>query len=164
MRKTLFTVLAALIVEAIICCSEPKPAKASTADPTLGGCIVCAERDPNTGVCKVCKLSAHPTVVQPLTAIDLKTSTLLYGLQAVSPGVCYGVTYQPAEWYASGASFCLNTAHTSDGNTVFPSGVLQLLKWGQVGMGAMCSDANSAEKDKLICHALLLFGANVPIE
>jgi hypothetical protein len=164
MRKTLFTVLAALIVEAIICCSEPKPAKASVADPTLGGCIVCTERDPNTGVCKVCKLSAHPTVIQPLAAIDLKESTLLYGVQAVSPGVCYGVTYQPGEWYASGANFCLNTAHTDAGNVVFPSGVLHFVKWGVVGLGGMCSDANSAEKNKLTCHALLLFGANVPIE
>jgi hypothetical protein len=162
MKRTLFTFLAAVVTVAIICCSEPKPAKASTNNPTLGGCVVCLERNPDN-TCKTCQLSAHPTIIQPLAAIDLKTSTLLYGLQAVSPGVCYGVTYQPGAWYASGASFCLNTAHTEGGNVVFPSGIVQLLKWGEVGIGGMCSDANSSD-NKLTCHALLLFGANVPIE
>lgn len=163
MKRTAFVIFAALIVEAIICCTEPKPASASVADPSLGGCIVCVERNPDN-TCKVCKLSAHPTVIQPLAALDLKESTLLYGVQAVSPGICYGVTYQPGEWYASGANFCLNTAHTQDGNLVFPSGVLQIVKWGVVGLGGMCSEANSGDKNKLVCHALLLFGANVPIE
>jgi hypothetical protein len=147
-----------LIVAALICCSEPKKANASPNDPALGGCII---KGPD-GV--TCKLSAHPTVIQPLSAIDLKTSTLMYGLQAVSPGVCYGVTYGPSEWYASGASFCLNVAHTEAGNVVFPSGVLQLVKWAVVGLGGMCADGYSADNNKLICHAVLMFGANVPIE
>lgn len=148
------------IIEAVICCGGKKPAQASEDNPTLGGCIVQDASDPS-GL--TCKLSAHPQVIQPLAAIDLKEGKLMYGLAAVSPGVCYGVTYGPSKWYASGANFCLNVAHTDAGNIVFPSGVLQLLKWGSVGLGGMCAEANSAEKDKLICHALLLFGANVPI-
>ncbi len=155
-----FLVIAA-IIEAIICCEEPKKANASADNPALGGCILTDASDPS-GL--TCKLSAHPQVIQPLAAIDLKEGTLMYGLSAVSPGVCYGVTYGPSKWYASGANFCLNTAHTDAGNIVFPSGVLQLLKWASVGIGGMCADANSAEKNKLVCHALLLFGANIPIQ
>lgn len=153
---------AALIFEAILCCGEPKKAAASSNDPTLGGCVICLEHNLDN-TCKVCELSAHPTVIQPLAAIDLKKTSLLYGLEAVSPGVCYGVTYQPGKWYASGAGFCLNTAKTDAGNIVFPSGIVQLLKWGEVGIGSLCTDANSTN-NSLTCHALLLFGANVPIE
>lgn len=135
-----------------------KCAHADVNNPTLGACIV----QNSDGL--TCKLSAHPTIVQPLSAIDLKTSTLMYGLQAVSPGLCYGVTYKPSEWYASGVAFCLNTSHTDAGNIVFPSGIVQLLKWAEVGVGSMCSDSNSSEKNQLICHVLLLFGVNIPIE
>lgn len=151
----------AVIFAAVICCGEPKEAKASADDPALGGCIVKDASDPS-GL--TCKLSAHPQVIQPLAAIDLKEGRLMYGIAAVSPGVCYGVTYGPSKWYASGANFCINTAHTEAGNIVFPSGILQLLKWGSAGIGGMCSDANSADKNKLVCHALLLFGANIPIQ
>jgi hypothetical protein len=146
------------IIEAIICCENPKKSNASENDPALGGCIVV---DPSE---LTCKLSAHPQVIQPLAAIDLKESRLMYGLTAVSPGLCYGVTYGPSKWYASGINFCLNVAHTDAGNMVFPSGVLQLVRWASVGIGGMCSESNSVEKDKLICHALLLFGANIPIQ
>lgn len=159
--KHILLILGALF--AVICCSEPKEAKASTNNPTLGGCIICAEQNPD-GTCKECKLSAHPTVVQPLAAIDLKTKTLLYGVQAVSPGVCYGVTYGPDRWYASGANFCLNVGKTDTGNVVFPSGVLQFVKWGQAGVGSLCSEGFNPTGNALKCHALLMFGANVPIE
>jgi hypothetical protein len=154
MRK-LLAVLS--FVVAVICCGEPRPALASANNPTLGGCII------EDAASKECKLSAHPTVIQPLVAIDLKTSTLLYGLQAVSPGVCYGVTYAPERWFASGANFCLNVGKTDAGNIVFPSGVLQFVRWGQVGMGGLCSD-RFGDDNKLTCHALLMFGANIPVE
>ena len=154
--KRILLIVAALA--AVICCTEPKEAKASPNDPTLGGCIM---KDAATGDCV---LSAHPTVVQPLAAIDLKSGTLRYGLQAVSPGVCYGVTYAPTRWYASGANFCLNVGKTETGNTVFPSGILQFVKWGQAGVGSLCSDGWNPTGNSLKCHALLMFGANVPIE
>jgi len=157
MRKW-FAFLSFVAVIAVICCGEPRPAQASAADPALGGCII---KDAASGECK---LSAHPTVIAPLAAIDLKTSTLYYGLQAVSPGVCYGVTYGPERWFASGANFCLNVGKTEGGNIVFPSGVLQFVRWGQVGLGGLCSDAFGGDDKKLTCHALLMFGANVPIE
>jgi hypothetical protein len=163
MKRSFFAVLSGIIIAAIICCSEPKPAKGSTNNPTLGGCVSCSEFNADLS-CKTCALSAHPTVIQPLTAIDLKTSTVLYGLQAVSPGLCYGLTYQPSAWYASGVAVCLNTARTMAGNTVFPSAVTQLLRWGVAGVGAMCSDNYSTAKDRLVCHGLLMFGANLPIE
>lgn len=144
---------------AVICCSEPgKKAHASASNPTLGGCII---KDASLGECT---LSAHPTVVQPLAAIDLKTKTLMYGVQAVSPGVCYGVTYGPERWYASGANFCINVGKTESGNIVFPSGILQFVKWGQAGVGSMCSEGLSDDGKSLKCHALLMFGANIPIE
>lgn len=160
MKRTLLLVAAFF---AVICCSEPKPARASANNPTLGGCIVCPEYNPD-GTCKSCTLSAHPTVVQPLAAIDLKTKTLMYGLQAVSPGVCYGVTYGPERWFASGANFCINVGKTESGNIVFPSGILQFVKWGQAGIGSLCSEGLSEDGKSLKCHALLMFGANVPIE
>lgn len=147
----------------VFCCSEPKVSKASENDPTLGGCVVCEVRGPD-GVCTVCKLSAHPAIIQPLMAIDLKTSKLLYGLAAVTPGLCYGLTYKPSAWYASGVNFCLNAGKTEGGNVVFPSGIVQLARWGVVGMGGMCSENNSTDGENIICHALLMFGANIPIE
>lgn len=163
MKKTAYTVLASLIVEAVICCGEPKKAQGSTNDPSLGGCIVkenlASYSDP---AAFKCKLSAQPTVVLPLSAVDLKTSTLFYGLQAINPGICYGVTYAPTEWYASGGAFCLNVGRAETGNIVFPSGIAQLARWGVLGVGSMCSEGFSASK-KLTCHALLLFGVNVPI-
>lgn len=160
MKNAFLTIIAILVA---LCCTEPKVANASANDPVLGGCIICAQKAPD-GTCLVCRLSAHPTIVQSLTAIDLKTSKLMYGVQAVNPGACYGVTYAPGEWYASGASFCLNVAHTEQtGNLVFPSGVIQLLKWGEAGVGGMCTEEFGGGSS-LTCHGLLMFGANVPIE
>lgn len=162
MKKILLIVAAFF---AVICCSEPKEAKASTNNPTLGGCIVKRPvgnaLDPNAFECM---LSAHPSVVQPLAAIDLKTGDLRYGLEAVSPGVCYGVTYAPNRWYASGGDFCLNVGKTDVGNVVFPSGIAHFVKWGQVGLGGLCSDGLNPTGNGLKCHALLMFGANIPIE
>lgn len=159
---TILRIFVAVVV--VACCSAPpKVAKGSQNDPTLGGCVVCEVRGPD-GVCTVCKLSAHPAVVQPLAAIDLKSGKLLYGLQAVTPGLCYGLTYAPSEWYASGVNFCLNAGKTEGGNVVFPSGIAQLARWGVIGMGGMCSENNSSDGKSVICHALLMFGANIPIE
>jgi hypothetical protein len=152
-----------LLIVTVICCDEPKKAKASSNDPALGGCIVC-ELYKADGTCDVCKVSAHTAIIQPLSAIDLKSGTVYYGLEAVSPGACYGVTYEPTKWYASGGAFCLNVAKTDSGNVVFPSGILQLVKWGMVGLGDMCSDGFSTNKNNLICHLTMLFGVNVSIE
>jgi hypothetical protein len=162
MFKKLFGGILLFVV--LMCCDDPKKACASSSnDPTLGGCIIC-ETYKADGTCDVCKLSAHSSVIQPLAVIDLKDGTLYYGISAVSPGACYGVTYGPTKWYASGGSFCLNIAKTDSGNMVFPSGILQLVKWGMIGLGGLCSDGYSTNKDKLVCHATLLFGANVSIE
>jgi hypothetical protein len=131
-RKALTKVLfaATILATAVLAAVMERRAHATADDPTIGGCVICAERNPDN-TCKVCTLSAHPTVIQPLAAIDLKTSKLSYGLEAVSPGICYGVTYGPSKWYASGAAFCLNLARLEGADTVFPSGVVQLLKWGE---------------------------------
>jgi hypothetical protein len=151
------TIKAILIVAAIICCSEPRKGNATPNEPILGGCIT--QYADGT-----CKLSAHPAYVAPLTAIDLKTSTLVYGIQALSAGLCYGVTAGPDKWWASGVSFCLNTAHTDQGNLVFPSVVGQVVNFASVGVGSICSDANSSAKNQLVCHAVLLFGLTLPIQ
>lgn len=154
----------------------PAAARASSDDPVLGGCILwekvqppmCKMNEPGHPGC-ICMLSAHPTVIEPLSAIDLKEWTLSYGLAAIHPGVCYGVTYGPSKWYASGANFCLNLAHLdSIGNVVFPSGILQFVKWAEAGVGALCADQLSipdpGAPKKLKCHAMLLFGVNIPVE
>lgn len=173
--KRVFSVLfLSALIEAIICCSEPKKANAaccnrepvkltSPDDPRLGACLSCEEWNQD-GTCGVCRVSAHPVIVQPLAAIDLKTSALLYGLQAVSPGLCYGLTYRPGSWYASGISFCLNTAKGEGGRVVFPSTVFRFVRWAQIGIGAMCSELNSPTRDQLTCRGLALFGVNLPIE
>jgi hypothetical protein len=58
----------------------------------------------------------------------------------------------------------LNVGKDQGGNVVFPSGIAQIARWGVVGMGGMCSDTNSSDGNSVICHALLMFGANIPIE
>jgi hypothetical protein len=143
---TFFTALAGL----------GKFALANPDDPTLGGCV---DQNPDN----TCKVSAHPTVLAPLGAVNLKEGKILYGMQAVALGACYGVTYQPGKWYASGASFCLNVAGGSSAPTqLFPSGVLQLVNWGAVGMGSLCTERTGG--GGLNCQAFLLFGVNVPIQ
>ncbi len=178
--KRVFSVLfLSALIEAVICCSEPKKAGAaccnrdpssamptqlsSPNDPRLGACLSCESWNDN-GTCAACRVSVHPTVIQPLAAIDLKTSTLLYGLQAVSPGLCYGLTYRPGSWYASGISFCLNTAKGEGGKVVFPSGIVRFVRWAQIGIGAMCSELNSPNQDRLSCRGLALLGFGLPIE
>lgn len=144
----------ALFIVAVALLGVAGIATASENDPMLGGCI-----SKNTD--GSCKLSAHPAVLSPLTAIDLKDGKVSYGMQAVALGACYGVTYEPSKWYASGASFCLNTYGGQGVNTtVFPSGVLQLVGWGAVGVGGKCVEGS----DGMYCHAILLFGVNVPIQ
>lgn len=133
-----------------------KFAVASPDNPTLGGCVV--SNPDNT-----CRVSAHPTVLAPLGAVNLKEGKILYGMQAVALGACYGVTYQPGKWYASGASFCLNVSGGDSVPTqVFPSGVVQLVNWGAVGLGSLCSERSGG--GGLNCQAFLLFGVNIPIQ
>lgn len=133
-----------------------KFAVASPENPALGGCIT----KNSDGSCMV---SAHPTVLAPLGAINLKEGKILYGMQAVALGGCYGITYQPGKWYASGGSFCLNVSGGEEVKTLlFPSAVLQVVNWGAIGMGSLCSEQSGG--GKLYCQALLLFGVNIPIQ
>jgi hypothetical protein len=105
-----------------------------------------------------------------LSAWNVSKGSISVAAQAIPLGVCYGVTYQPKKWYATGADFCLNVIGQSTGpNQVFPSGYLHALNWFAVGAGALCTattttvTAESSTNTPSKCDIIMLFGANVPI-
>lgn len=96
-----------------------------------GGCIT-YEADGVT-----CRLSAGASAILPAVAWNLSTGALSGGVEAVALGACYGLTYRPSRWYASGASYCFSTRlGTSEPNQIMPGALmLHVADYGAVGFG-----------------------------
>ena len=150
------------------------PSRAQAADPQLtdpapeeiwgGGCAIYnADGIPHV-LAPTCRLSVHFSLGLTMTSFDLVTYKARIGSDAIPVGPCYGITYQPKRWYASGLNFCLNVAASQDSpSTVFPSLIVRLLKWGALGAGPLFTSRTNGESG-MSTHWIFLTGANVPIQ
>lgn len=140
------------------------PLETATDDIWGGGCIV-SNHDGLLHVrAPTCRLSVHFSLGLVMTSLDLVTYKAKVGSDAMPVGPCYGITYQPKRWYASGLNVCLSVTAGQDlPSTVFPSVVARFLKWGAFGAGPLFTARTGGEQG-MSTHWILLSGANVPIQ
>lgn len=109
-----------------------------------------------------CHLSLQPDVVKPMVSLNLKTGKTALGLDVAAVGVCEGVTYQPAQWYASGFDLCLNlTGSQSMPTVLFPSGSFHFASYGSLGAGPYCLADSTGTG--FSCQWLLLLSGNFAV-
>jgi hypothetical protein len=89
----------ALLAACVFSLACPRQARADSNSPTGGGCAA-YELDGKT-----CKLSFQPAAIIPIFAFNLQTGSVQGGVSSL--GACYGFTYKPTQWYASGIDYCL---------------------------------------------------------
>ena len=114
--------------------------------PTLGHCLL-------TNADGTCKLVVQPDLVKPVLDLNLKTGKVAGGIDIQALGACYGATWQPTAWYASGADFCFNLTGSQTAPTlIYPSVTLHLINYVSITGGPQCLDGT--------CQWHLLFGGN----
>jgi hypothetical protein len=117
---------------------------------TLGHCLL-------TNADGTCKLVVQPDVIKPVLDLNLKTGKVAGGIDIASLGACWGATYQPTAWYASGFDLCFNITGSQDKPTlIYPSGTLHFLNYASVTAGPQCLDNT--------CQWHLLFGGNLALD
>lgn len=122
----------------------------STSALTLGHCLT---RNSD----KTCALSFNPDLLTALVGINAKTGKAFFG--PTSLGGCYGITYQPEQWYATGFDLCFNwQLSQSSPNVLWPSGAIHVLKYGAVDVGPQCTLGTDG-----FCQWIVLWSANVPV-
>jgi hypothetical protein len=132
----------------------PTTARADANDPATGGCLT--SNDDGT-----CKASFQLSVALPVAVVDLKTGGFQGGANALTLGPCYGVTYQPDRWYASGVDLCASASvGTSTPNVYRGALMLHFAKLGSAGIGTQGQQFDG----RLVWHALLLFAPRVPVQ
>ncbi len=160
--RTLFSIL----ILALAITSTPA-AKADANNPWGGGCV---SYEPNVDgsicvpsaahVC-TCKLNAHGSAVLPSLVIDLKTGQMAAGIDVVPAGFCYGMTYKPTQWYASGADICVQTRLASSlPNQVGFALMLNAADYASFGFGTMGTQV----KGSLVWHGMVYFSPRLPIQ
>lgn len=118
--------------------------------PTLGHCLA-------TNPDGTCRAVVQPDVVKPVLDINLKTGKVAGGLDVQALGACYGLTYQPTAWYASGLDLCLNITGSQTAPTmIYPTGTLHLINYVSVTAGPQCLDGT--------CQWHLLLGGNLALD
>jgi hypothetical protein len=134
----------------------PVKAHASPNDPALGGCVV-READGQT-----CKLSAHSSVVMPVVAMNLVTGNLAGGLDVVPMGACYGLTYKPGQWYASGVDYCFSARFRQDApNQISPFALmLNVADYGAAGVGV----TGTQDPAGMIWQWSMYFAPRIPLQ
>ena len=107
--------------------------------------------DPSPG------LLMYLLLVLVLSVIGLGTMALVAGgLEIAALGACYGFTYQPLAWYASGFDLCFNVTGSQTAPTlIYPSGTVHFLGYGSITVGPQCLDGT--------CQWHLLFGGNLAL-
>lgn len=92
------TALALAVGLGLCLCSSPVFASAD--DPVTGQCLKKAA----DGSCNV---SYHLSAVVPSVALRLSDGKVLGGVDVLTLGACYGLTWRPAQLYAAGVDGCL---------------------------------------------------------
>jgi hypothetical protein len=117
------------------------PARADANNPFSGGCAA-YEQNLDGSVCNpvaktcTCKLSFQASAITPIITTNLKTGDIAFGVQGL--GACYGFTYAPTKWYASGADYCFSAKISQDTrNTITPFTLMvHVADYGTFGAGA----------------------------
>ena len=118
----------------------PMCARADSNNPSSGGCAVYEPNSDGTA-CEplakacTCKVSFQASAITPLVVADLKTGDVSVGVQSL--GACYGATYAPTKWYASGLDYCFAAKFAQDSpNTLSPlTFMVHLADYGSFGAG-----------------------------
>ena len=151
LEPALLMVCAALLLGLAVLAWSP-PAKAQT----LGHCLL-------TNADGTCKLVVQPDVIKPVLDLNLKTGKVSGGIDVAALGACWGATYQPAAWYASGFDLCFNLVGSQTSPTVlYPSGTVHFLNYGMIGAGPYC--AADGVNGAFECQWHLLLGGNLALD
>jgi hypothetical protein len=123
----------------------------------LAGRVVAYEADGKTP-----RLSAHGSAVLPTLAVDLKTGTMAAGVDVVPLGLCYGLTYKPTAWYASGADVCVQAriAESPEPNQLGFALMLNLADYLSAGVGALGTQSSG----RLVWHGMFYLSPRLPIQ
>jgi hypothetical protein len=143
-----FLVLAAIAAAMVLLFAIPAHAQ------TLGHCLL-------TNADGTCKLVVQPDVIKPVLDLNLKTGKVSGGLDIASLGACWGATWQPAAWYASGLDACFNVTGSQTAPTmIYPSGTFHFLNYGAVTLGPQYLDGTPQWHLLLSGNLALDFGPN----
>ena len=108
-----------------------------------------------------CRLVLQPDIIKPLAVVNLATGKLTAGIDSIAVGACFGATYQPGRFYASGLDFCFNATGGATPTILFPSAMLHALTYGSIGLGPLCTAG--AAGGGFGCQWLLLLSGNFAI-
>ena len=145
-----FLVLAAIAAAMVLLFAIPAHAQ------TLGHCLL-------TNADGTCKLVVQPDIIKPVLDLNLKTGKVSGGIDVAALGACWGATYQPAAWYASGFDLCFNLVGSQTSPTVlYPSGTVHFLNYGMIGAGPYC--AADGVNGAFECQWHLLLGGNLALD
>ena len=145
-----FLVLAAIAAAMVLLFAIPAKAQ------TLGHCLL-------TNADGTCKLVVQPDIIKPVLDLNLKTGKVSGGIDVAALGACWGATYQPAAWYASGFDLCFNLVGSQTSPTVlYPSGTVHFLSYGMIGAGPYC--AADGVNGAFECQWHLLLGGNLALD
>ena len=130
--RVLITALALLLL--------PASARSQAPDRKFGGC-----NDALT-------LCAGPAASFSVVELNLSDDTSRAGL---IPGIGYGVTFWPAEWYNAGASLFLEVVTGDGADVLAPAFVLSFAEYLRAGIGfRRTSDGGNSETDTLFLLGL----------
>ena len=131
--RVLITVLALLLL--------PASAWSQAPDRKFGGCN------------KALTLCAGPAASFSVVELNLSDDTSRAGL---IPGIGYGVTFWPTEWYNAGAALFLEVV-TGETDALAPAFVLSFAEYLRAGVGfRRTSDGGNSETDTLFLLGLVL--------
>ena len=146
-------------------------AHSSPNDPATGGCAAYEQNADGTD-CKpslpgvvlvvacVCKVSFQASVIYPVVAFNLKTGDIVSSTSSL--GACYGLTYKPTLWYASGIDYCFSykVANAGSPNSLSPATLaLHLADYGSIALGPTGEQVDGA----LRWQWWLYFSPRIPI-
>jgi hypothetical protein len=144
----LFTLLFAALATLVAASFFPRRANADSNDPATGGCIAYNNDAVLTGPTarpQTCKVSYQMSMLAAFTAVNFKTGDLVFGANAVALGPCYGITYQPGQWYGSGADVCFTIREaTGQPNQYTGALMLHTVRFGAIGVGAQGTQNSGA--------------------
>jgi len=130
-------------------------ARADVNNPALGRCFT-YEADGKT-----CKVSERFSGILPVVALNLATGAASGGVGAVPVGVCHGVTYKPAMWWASGVDLCAVAKFgTSSPNSYGVSFHIFAADYGSIGIGPLGQQVDG----KLVWQWWLFFSGRLPVQ
>lgn len=136
------TPVALMLAIALGTLSFAPPAQADANSPSSGGCAIYQPNldgtacVPTATVPCTCKLSFQASAITPIIVSNLKTGDIAFGVQGL--GACYGFTYAPTKWYASGVDYCFSAKISQDSrNSISPlTFMIHMADYGSFGAGA----------------------------